>query len=48
VVERIIGATTLGRAADPVEIVKAVAWLLSDRASFVSGAVLPVTGGGGA
>ncbi len=45
VVDRIIAATPLGRAAAPTEIAEAAAWLLSDRASFVTGAVLPVTGG---
>jgi NAD(P)-dependent dehydrogenase (short-subunit alcohol dehydrogenase family) len=45
VTERIIAGTPLGRAAAPEEIAESAAWLLSDRASFVTGAVLPVTGG---
>jgi len=45
VIDRIIAGTPLGRAAAPEEIAEAAAWLLSDRASFVTGAVLPVTGG---
>jgi NAD(P)-dependent dehydrogenase (short-subunit alcohol dehydrogenase family) len=45
VIDRIIAGTPLGRAATPEEIAEAAAWLLSDRASFVTGAVLPVTGG---
>jgi NAD(P)-dependent dehydrogenase (short-subunit alcohol dehydrogenase family) len=45
VVERIVAGTPLGRGAEPEELAEAAAWLLSDRASFVSGAVLPVTGG---
>jgi NAD(P)-dependent dehydrogenase (short-subunit alcohol dehydrogenase family) len=45
VVDRIVAATPLGRAAEPAEIAESAAWLLSDRASFVTGVVLPVTGG---
>ncbi|GHH72706.1 short chain dehydrogenase [Streptomyces sulfonofaciens] len=33
------------RLADPDEIAQAVAWLCSDRSSFVTGAVVPVDGG---
>jgi NAD(P)-dependent dehydrogenase (short-subunit alcohol dehydrogenase family) len=35
----------LGRAGRPEEVVDAVAYLLSDAASFISGATLPVDGG---
>ncbi|HET6856022.1 MAG TPA: glucose 1-dehydrogenase [Streptomyces sp.] len=37
--------TPQGRTADPEEIAEAAAWLLSDRASYVTGVVLPVDGG---
>lgn len=47
IIEAIIGQIPLRRAARPEEIAEAAAWLLSDRASFVNGAVLPVTGGAG-
>ncbi len=35
----------LGRVGEAAEVADAVAYLLSDRASFISGAVLPVDGG---
>ncbi|CAI9388431.1 SDR family oxidoreductase [Microbacterium sp. T2.11-28] len=39
--------TPLGRAGQPAELAGAYVFLASDEASFVSGAVLPVTGGKG-
>ena len=38
----------MGRMAEPREIAEAAAWLLSDRASYVTGAIVPVDGGAGA
>jgi len=38
-------ATPLRRVAEPAEFAQAAAWLLSDRASYVAGATLPVDGG---
>jgi NAD(P)-dependent dehydrogenase (short-subunit alcohol dehydrogenase family) len=43
--ERLTAHTPLRRAADPQEIAQAAAWLLSDRSSYVTGAVLRVDGG---
>jgi NAD(P)-dependent dehydrogenase (short-subunit alcohol dehydrogenase family) len=45
IAERLDAATPLGRGGQPDEIAQAAAWLLSDRASYVSGAVLTVDGG---
>jgi NAD(P)-dependent dehydrogenase (short-subunit alcohol dehydrogenase family) len=48
VVERINASIPLGRMADPREVADVAAWLLSDRASMVTGAIVPVDGGAGA
>lgn len=45
VIDDLVAQTPLGRAAAPEEIAQAAAWLLSDRASYVTGAVLRVDGG---
>ena len=45
--EEIVAAIPVGRTAAPEEIAKAVAWLASDDAAYVTGAVLPVDGGVG-
>lgn len=43
--ERTLAATALGRAGTAKEVAEAVCWLLSDAASFVTGAHLDVNGG---
>ena len=45
ITERLNAATPLGRGADPSEVAETAAWLLSDRASYVSGATVTVDGG---
>ena len=43
--ERLLARIPMGRAGRPEEIGEAVRWLLSDGASYVTGADLPVAGG---
>lgn len=45
IVEQLNARTPLRRAASPEEIAQAAAWLLSDRASYITGVVLRVDGG---
>jgi 3-oxoacyl-[acyl-carrier protein] reductase len=44
-IQQVTAMTPLGRLAEPEEIADAVAYLVSDRARFVNGAVLSVNGG---
>jgi NAD(P)-dependent dehydrogenase (short-subunit alcohol dehydrogenase family) len=48
VIKRINATIPLGRMAEPHEVAEVATWLLSDRASMVTGAIIPVDGGAGA
>jgi NAD(P)-dependent dehydrogenase (short-subunit alcohol dehydrogenase family) len=48
IVEQINASSPMGRMATPEEVAEAACWLLSDRASAVNGAIVPVDGGAGA
>jgi len=43
--ERVVGRIPAGRVGEAAEIAPAIAWLLSDEASYVTGTVLRVAGG---
>lgn len=44
-VQRYAARMPMGRPGQPMEAARAIAWLLSDEASYVTGATLPVAGG---
>jgi NAD(P)-dependent dehydrogenase (short-subunit alcohol dehydrogenase family) len=48
IIKAITASTPLGRMAEPREVAEVAAWLLSERASMVTGAIIPVDGGAGA
>ncbi|MCX2947960.1 SDR family NAD(P)-dependent oxidoreductase [Lentzea sp. NEAU-D7] len=48
VTAHITATSPVGRMAEPREVAEVAAWLLSDRASMVNGALVPVDGGAGA
>lgn len=43
---RVVATIPFGRAAEAIDIARPIVWLLSDEASFVSGAHLDISGGG--
>jgi NAD(P)-dependent dehydrogenase (short-subunit alcohol dehydrogenase family) len=44
-IRRSMSAIPMGRVGEPEEIAEAIAWLMSDRASYVAGANIRVSGG---
>lgn len=43
--ERVVARVPLGRPGEPTEIADAIAWLMSDEASYITGTTLRVAGG---
>lgn len=43
--QRLVGSVPMGRVGQAREVAEAAIWLLSDAASYITGAILPVSGG---
>ena len=43
--DRVSAAIPLGRAAEPAEVADAITWLLSERASYITGSTVEISGG---
>ena len=43
--KELVGTVPMGRSGQPAEVAEAIVWLLSDRASYVTGATIDVAGG---
>jgi NAD(P)-dependent dehydrogenase (short-subunit alcohol dehydrogenase family) len=43
-IENLLKSLPMGRMGTPDEVAELIAWLLSDKSSYISGAILPVTG----
>ena len=44
-IERVRGSIPMGRGGEPAEVANAIAWLLSEEASYVTGSFTEITGG---
>jgi NAD(P)-dependent dehydrogenase (short-subunit alcohol dehydrogenase family) len=44
-VARLVAGVPAGRAGSAMEVARVILWLLSEDASYVSGALVPVSGG---
>ncbi|MBN8874626.1 MAG: SDR family oxidoreductase [Rhodospirillales bacterium] len=44
-IARMQGGVPMGRAGSAAEVAEAVLWLLSDQASYITGSIIPVSGG---
>jgi NAD(P)-dependent dehydrogenase (short-subunit alcohol dehydrogenase family) len=42
---RLVGGVPMGRTGSPEEVAEAVLWLASDAASYITGVIIPISGG---